>query len=121
MEQKELFEKIKKQATAVAEVACEKSKEIYEISKINLKLFDLNTDLDSLYKDLGKLVFEGQRGAELGDFVIENKVNEITDKLVEINQIKAKKENIKNTIVCDNCDTIGAKEDDICGNCGFKL
>ena len=65
MEQKikELLEKVKITASTAAEVAgkaadaaTKKAGEIAGVTKLNLQVFDLNTDIELLFKDIGKSV-----------------------------------------------------------------
>lgn len=118
---KDMFDKAKITTTYVAGVANKKGKEVYESSKSSLKIVELNSQIDALYKEVGKLVYESKKGIEIEDDVLTNKMELISQKEDEIEELKEKKDRIKNTIVCENCQTIGRKDEIYCINCGIKL
>ena len=51
-------------AAKTAESAGKKASEIYSASKINLRIFDINTDIDVLYKDIGRIIYASHRNQE---------------------------------------------------------
>ena len=111
---KNLFTKVKDQATFVADVAGQKSKEVYEVSKNNLKSFDLN-------KEIGKLVYQSHKGADIAEETIAFKVAEIERRQEEINALKNRADMVKNTTTCPNCNAVLKKEDKFCSNCGMTF
>ena len=118
---KNLFTKVKDQATFVADVAGQKSKEVYEVSKNNLKSFDLNTEIEAIYKEIGKLVYQSHKGADIAEETIAFKVAEIERRQEEINALKNRADMVKNTTTCPNCNAVLKKEDKFCSNCGMTF
>ena len=121
MELNNFFSKAKKTANYVADVAGKKSKEVYETSKSSVKILEFNSDIDALYKEIGKLVYEARNGAQVSEDIIIKKTNEITQKHNDINNLRSKKDTIKNTVICPNCKMIGRKDEVFCGGCGIKF
>ena len=48
-----------------AGVAGKKANDLALATRINLQIFDLNTECEALYKEIGKLVYDLHRGAEV--------------------------------------------------------
>lgn len=86
MEQKykDMLNQAKTTVVYAASVTGEKSKEIYNNSKINVKIFELNAQIDTLYKEIGKLVYEAEAGIEIDEIIIQDKILEIGQKKEEI-------------------------------------
>ncbi len=63
-----LFDDLTKKASRFTEDAIDKTQELAETAKIKLKIKNLESDLDDVYRDLGKYYFELIRN--------ENSVNE---------------------------------------------
>lgn len=118
---KDMFSKTKNTAFYVADIAGKKSKEVYQNSKSSLKSVELNAEIDAIYKEIGKLVYQSQMGEDVAEDTVLEKVKLISQKQEEILELKDKKDMLKNTVVCKNCKTIGRKDEGYCANCGIKF
>lgn len=121
MDLEKIVDKAKNGATVAFDFSCKKGKEVFEVSKSNIKIFDLTTEVEKTYKEIGKLVYSSQTGSEIDVTLIEEKVAYITKIEQEIAELKIKKDDIKNTVVCDSCNTIGRRDDKNCTQCGTRL
>ena len=125
---KELLEKIKATAATAAEaagkaadVASKKAGEFATVTKLNLQVFDLNTDVELLFKEIGKSVYLSHTGAEVSPEEIEQKVLEIDGKYEKIAELKETMASKKATVRCPNCDKVCDKSDAFCSSCGAAL
>ena len=57
--------KTSKAATRAVESAGKAAGDMAQATKINLQIFDLNTDCEVLYKEIGKLVYDIHLGADV--------------------------------------------------------
>ena len=63
---KDMADKTGKVSRHAAGVAGKKANDLALATRINLQIFDLNTECEALYKEIGKLVYDLHRGAEDG-------------------------------------------------------
>lgn len=108
-------------ATKTAENAGEKAKDVVNASKINLKIFDLTTDIDILYKEVGKLIYAAHTNEESSTEELEARLLAIDEKMREIEDLKACLENRKNEKECEACGKKNEADSSYCSNCGEKL
>lgn len=107
-------------AAKTAESAGKKASELYGVSKINLRIFDLNTDIDVLYKDVGRIIYASHRNQETSTEELESRLAELDDKTEKIEELKAELTKLKNTRTCQNCGEVFDKQGSFCPGCGAR-
>ena len=119
------IKKIRASATVAGEYAGKKATEIsaktgdaFNIGKLNLKLFDLNTDMDVIYKEIGKLVYAARSGDDEASAALEGKLEEADEKMKEIAEIKEKIANIGKDKTCEICGAECPEDAAYCSKCG---
>ena len=90
---KDMADKTGKVSRHAAGVAGKKANDLALATRINLQIFDLNTECEALYKEIGKLVYDLHRGAEV--------TNE--------------------EMACPHCGKPCGKDDAYCSSCGAEL
>jgi ribosomal protein L12E/L44/L45/RPP1/RPP2 len=125
---KDMLEKVKSGAitaavavSRAADTASQKAGDLADTTRLNLQLFDLNTELELLFKELGKIVYLARTGVEVEDDELESKISRIDDKYAAIAEVRAKLAARKNTVRCPVCGTDCEKEDAFCRHCGSAL
>ena len=125
---KEILERVKAGAataavavTCAADAATQKAVELADSTKLNLQLFDLNTEVEVLFKDLGKIVYLTHTGVEVEEAEVESKIAQIDEKYAAIAQVRAKLAAKKNCVKCPACGTDCDKGDAFCRQCGAAL
>ena len=130
MEQKikDILEKVKVTATTAAEaagkaadVASKKASELAGITKLNLQIFDLNTDIELLFKEIGKSVYLTHTGAEIEAEEIDGKIAQIDEKYARIAELKEMIASRKSGCKCPSCGSECDKGDAFCSSCGAPL
>ena len=71
---KVMAEKTGKAAGRAADVAGKKATELAGATRINLQIFDLNTECEVLYKEIGRMVYELHRGSEVSNDEMDEKI-----------------------------------------------
>ena len=118
----EFFDKLGKKATEAYKITADKTGKIAKETKIKFKIGDLKTQVNGLYEEIGKKVYENHVREEKVD--IQNEIeeqcikidvlsDEIDSLLKECIQLKDKKQ-------CHKCYKEINKEDKFCPNCGEK-
>ena len=125
---KEILEKVKVTACAAgraaenaANVASKKAGEALETTKLTLVNFDLNTDIELLYREIGKLVYLTHEGADIDPECITDKIALIDEKFEKIEANKKQIAYRKTVAVCPDCGKECKKEDAFCSACGYKF
>ena len=107
-------EAIEKGVDAAAKVAGE----LYESSKANIRLFNLQNELDILYKELGRLI-HSLRSTD--NEAVDTKLQQIDSKIEEIAAYKKKAEENRQRRTCKLCGRTCSKTFEYCPACGTKL
>lgn len=125
---KVLVEKAKLTASAAADAAgraassaSKKAGSLMEVTKLNMKVFDLNTDIELLYKEIGKCVYLTHTGTEVDPEEISAKITEIDEKYAKIAELKNELAARKSTKTCPVCGKPCSKDDAFCSVCGTEL
>jgi Ca2+-binding EF-hand superfamily protein len=125
---REFLEKLRKKAivmTSAAEStlkeAGRKTSETFEIAKLNMKIFDLNSDIEHTYKKLGELVYSINKGREIQDEEVDSLISAIDTKKKEIEQYRERINLLKNTVICPLCQGCCSRDDRFCKKCGAEL
>lgn len=110
-----------KVATKAADVAGKKATEVVEATKLNLQVFDLNTETEILYKEIGKMVYDTHVGLEINQEDVDNKIQLVDEKLAKIAELKSKLDAFKASNKCPSCGRECDKDDAFCSDCGAQL
>lgn len=116
-----LADKTGKAATRAADAAGKKATEVVEATKINFQIFDLNTETEILYKEIGQMVYDIHLGLEVNQDEVENKIQLVDEKRRKIEELKESLEGYKSSCVCPSCGRECDKDDVFCANCGAQL
>lgn len=108
-------------AGKAADSATKMAGELFEVTKLNLQVFDLNTDIELLYKEIGKIVYLTHTGAEVDADEISAKIAVIDEKQAAIKELKHQVELRKNLIKCPGCGKDCDRSDLYCKNCGAAI
>lgn len=108
-------------ATKTAESAGEKAKDVYNISKINLKIFDLTTDIEVLYKEVGRLIYAAHSNEETSTEELDARLLAIDEKKGQIEELRAQLESEASAKKCDECGKVNERDSVFCSNCGTRL
>ena len=75
-----------------ADAAGKKASEMAAATRLNLRIFDLNTECDVLFRDIGRMVYELHRGDEVTSEDMDAKLEEVDAKK------EAKKPDLKSVL-----------------------
>lgn len=108
-------------ANRAVDVASRKATDVMETTKLNLQIFDLNSEIDQLYKELGKMLYDTHIGIEADAEEMQVKLVLLDEKRDEVETIREKLKNMKAVTQCPNCGKSCEKEDVFCSGCGAQL
>ncbi len=108
-------------ATKTCNTAGKKATGVYNASKINLKIFDLTTDIDVLYKEVGKMLYASHCNEEISGEDIDARLLAIDEKRREVEELRAELKSISGVKKCATCGKENDRANDYCSQCGDKL
>lgn len=92
---------------------------VYENAKLRMLMFDINTDVELLYRDIGKIVYLTHTGQEIDSSEIEKKIKTIDEKMASIEAIKL---NLSaDSHHCPFCSEEILPDSVFCQKCGERL
>ncbi len=124
----ELINKVKASATVAGEYASKKAAQIgektsdaFNTGKLNVKLFDLNTDMDVIYKEIGKIIYASHAGEDTEAETLEAKLSQADEKMAEINEIKEQIAKLSASKKCPSCGKECENDAAFCSKCGASF
>ncbi len=115
------FDKVKESASKATKLAKVKSGEIYEVTKLNLSVNECEAKIEKMFKNAGVLCYRDfENGVELSEDI--KLIMEAVDaKYKEIEDLKARINEIKSVVSCPSCGANNVNEAKFCNSCGKNL
>jgi rubrerythrin len=108
-------------AGSAARQVGQKTGETIEMAKLNMKIFDLNTEIGVNFREIGRIVYDTHLGKETDESALKDLLKAIDDKNDEIESYRARLAEFKKSVICPVCGADCAKTDAFCKKCGAKL
>ena len=124
----EFFDKLKDGASKAKDAAERFAKEVTKktsnaitSTKLSYSINEANNKAEDIFAKIGKAIYEN-RIAEIGDDLDFSSEFETVDALMQdIENLKAKKAELKNAVMCAECGTLNPDESEYCSKCGAQL
>ncbi len=104
-----------------ADIAGRKANEVAQATRLNLQIFDRNTECEVLYKEIGKVIYDIHQGAETKEDAIENKLLALDALHTELDALRTELAALKTVWICPHCGRQCSREDAYCAGCGNPL
>lgn len=108
-------------AAKTAESVGEKATDVYNTSKVKLKIFDLTADIEVIYKEIGRLIYAAHTNEEASTEMLDEKLETIDEKKRQIEELRASVAPEKDTKVCPSCGRENAGDSNFCSGCGITF
>ena len=127
---KNLLRTIKATAVATGQAAGrvagrtgKKAGEVWDQTKMNLRIVDLESEIKNHYREIGRLVYTSRDDTAIETATIEDQIAKIDRNMEEIEELREKIEGLKRTLKCPNpdCSKRCDKDDRFCASCGAVL
>ncbi len=115
----DVIEKISKTISETGKVVSEKTKLVGETARLNSKILSKEGVVRANYSAIGEFYYNKYKDAPDAD--IADTVNEITEALSSIDEMKAQILSLKGAVKCVECGAECPIENSYCGHCGAKL
>ena len=118
----EFFDKLGKKATEAYKMTADKTGKIAKEAKLKLKIGELKSQINEIYKEIGEKVYEKHIREEEIDIqkVLEEQCTKIDVLSDEIDSMLQKCLTLRDKKQCPNCNYQIDKEDKFCPKCGQK-
>lgn len=104
-----------------ADAAGRKATEMAAATRLNLRIFDINTECDVLFRDIGRMVYELHRGDDVTNEEMDAKLAEVDAKQEKLAALREQLASMRSVCVCPNCGRTCSREDAFCPGCGTEL
>ena len=101
--------------------AGKKASSVYSTSKLKLKILNIKTDMDILYKEVGKLVWAEHCDEEIQREKLQAILLALDDKKEELDTLSEALEEAKGTKRCGTCGKANPRENAYCASCGAEF
>lgn len=118
---KVMADKTSQAAGRAADAAGKKATELASATRLNLQIFDLNTECEVLYKEIGRMVYDLHRGTEISNDEMDEKIAAVDAKQEKIAALREELAGMRSVVVCPHCGKACGREDSFCSGCGGAL
>ncbi|NLY44046.1 MAG: hypothetical protein GX066_08795 [Clostridiaceae bacterium] len=116
-----MIDDIKNKVAETAKNAIKKSNEIVEIAKINLAIGDSQSRINSLLRDVGKIIYDAYKAGDYFAEEISSKCLEIDEIVDNVNNLRKKLCQLKNIKICPQCEKENERDACFCSRCGYRI
>ena len=125
---KDLLERVRQTAEVMGEVAGTTARyagkcagNLVDVTKLNLQIFDLNSEVSELLKAAGQTVYQAHLGEETDDEALAVILDELDVKNAQVAELKERVAALRNAKTCPACGEPCGREDRFCKSCGAAL
>ena len=92
-----------------------------QATKLRLRLFEQESMCETLYKEIGKLVYDIHSGVEAAPDAMDAQLEKLDAMHAEIDALRAQIAALRQQTVCPDCGRPCSREDAFCSSCGAPL
>lgn len=115
-----LIENLTKKVAQTAKSAAKKSGEIVELTKLNISIASEEEKIEKLFIEIGEMVYNQYLGNLTDEELFREQVTQIEQHKANIEEIKKKIMQVKNSRICLNCDSEINSDAVYCSKCGKR-
>ena len=95
--------------------------QMVDAAKLNMRIYDLNTECSQLLQEIGRVVYDTHRGLEPGAGALAEPLSRLDEKNADIAQLKDRIAALRSGRECRVCGALCGTEDKFCRSCGAAL
>ena len=112
------FDRVMDKAKVFAEAAGKKAEKAVELSKLKLRVSQINSEIRKIYEKLGKAVYNMKKADYDDPGLIESVAEEIDELFAEKAAVERKIARIRSLVICPVCGAKNPNDSDFCCKCG---
>lgn len=124
---KDLLERIRGTAADLGETAAptaryvgQRAGELVDAAKLNIQIFDRNSELNDLLRRMGQVMYDTHLGREPAEDVTQL-LTQADETAAQVADLKAKAAALRQGKACPGCGALCARDDKFCKECGAAL
>ena len=125
---RELLDRVRDTAVTVGQAAGVTARQagkcagqMVDVAKLNMKIFDLKSEINGLLREVGSLVYDTHMGKEPQEDGITPLLEQIDEKNEAIQAYKEQIAVLKKSKTCPGCGAVCGRDDKFCKECGAQL
>ncbi len=125
---RELLNRVKETASIMSDVAGTTARtagryagQMVDIAKLNMRIFDLNTECSDLLRAVGQMVYDAHLGQSPEDDSLTALLTRLDEAHAGITELKTRIATLRSSHVCPACGALCGREDKYCRDCGAAL
>ena len=125
---RELLERVRATAVDLGEAAGTTARsagkyagQMVDIAKLNMRIFDLKSEIADLLKDVGQVVYDTHRGQETSEGALDGLLAQLDEKSAAVDEVKERIAVLRNAKECPSCGNMCGRDDHFCKECGARL
>ena len=95
--------------------------QMVDVAKLNMKIFDLKTDINGLLREIGQMVYETHTGGAADGAAVDGLLLQIDEKNKAIAELRERVNTLRSARQCPVCGGVCGREDKYCRTCGTAL
>lgn len=115
------FDNVVDMAKDLAGTAGKKAEKVVELSKLKLRVSQINSEVKKAYEKLGSGVYHMKKTGYEDEGLIDSVVEEIDTLAAERTRVEEKIAKLKEQVVCETCGAKNKKEAVYCIMCGSRI
>ena len=125
---RELMDRVRDTATTLGEAAGSTARcagryagQMVDVAKLNMRIFDLKTDINGLLRAIGQVVYDTHAGAEPDTAPLDGLLAQIDEKNAAIAELRERINLLRSSRTCPACGETCGRDDKFCKGCGAQL
>ncbi len=108
-------------AGATARQASRKAGNMLDVTRLNVQIYELNSDIATLLKSAGQIVYDAHLGVDTDEAMLNNILSQLDEKNGQVMELRARIDGLKNVRECPCCGAPCTPGDRFCKSCGVEL
>ena len=121
MKAEEILAKVKEKASVAADYTAKQAGKVVETTKLNLRLYELNGDIEDDERRIGQIVYAAHRGETADQAELDALLVKLDAAHADAADLRRKIAERRKKKTCPSCGRACAEEDDFCSGCGASM
>ena len=121
MKAEEIFAKVNEKASVAADDTAKQAGTGVETTKLNIRLYELNGDIEDDERRIGQIVYAAHRGETADQAELDALLVKLDAAHADAADLRRKIAERRKKKTCPSCGRACAEEDDFCSGCGASM
>ena len=121
MRAEDILAKVKEKASVAADYTAKQASKVVEATKLNIRLHELNGDIEDDERRIGQIVYAAHRGETADQAELDALLVKLDAAHADAMDLRRKIAERRKKKTCPSCGRACAEEDDFCSGCGASM